>query len=123
MSCGGEAVTVVQAGRGLGGVPLAAVWWRRVVGSALAAGACRWRLRRSGRAFSGAVVVAGFTSRRQAWAFASAWGWWCGCRLALRARRSRGVRVWAVSVPVAAPPRYAPAGVRPEGPAEWVPRG
>ena len=123
MSGGNEAAMVVRAGRGLGGIPLTAVWWRRVVGSALASGACRWRLRGSGRSFSGVVVMAAFPSRAEAWAFARAWGWWCGCRLALRPRRSGGVRVWAVSVPVAAPARSAPAPRRGEGGAEWVPRG
>jgi hypothetical protein len=42
---------------GRGGVALAAPWWHSLVGSALSAGACRWRLRASARAFSGAVVV------------------------------------------------------------------
>ena len=51
--------SLVAPDRGLGGLPLAAPWWRSLVGSALSAGACRWRLRASARAFSGAVLVAG----------------------------------------------------------------
>lgn len=92
--------SLVAAG-GLGGVPLSAPWWRSLVGSALAAGAVRWRLRCSLRSFSGAVVVVGFSSSAAAAAFASAWGWWCGCSLAVR-RFAGGV--WGVSVPVCAPP-------------------
>lgn len=41
----------VFPGRGLGGVPLSAPWWCVLVGSALAAGASRWRLRPSSRCF------------------------------------------------------------------------
>ncbi len=86
---------------GLGGVSLLAPWWRSLVGSALAAGACRWRLRASSRAFSDAVVVAGFSSLATASAFAAAWGWACGCALCVR-RFSGGV--FGVSVPVSVPP-------------------
>lgn len=71
--------SLVAPDRGLGGLPLAAPWWRSLVGSALASGACRWRLRASARAFSGAVVV-GFSSS------------------------SAAGRCGGVSVPVCAPP-------------------
>jgi hypothetical protein len=94
---------LVVAGAGFGGVPLAAPWWRHLVGAALASGACRWRVRGSGRSFSGAVVVVGFASSGAAVAFAAAWAGWCGCAVALRRRVSGGVPVWAVSVPVAWP--------------------
>ena len=53
---------LIEPGRGLHGQPLAAPWWRSLVGSALAAGACRWRVRRSARSFTGAVVVVGFSN-------------------------------------------------------------
>ena len=79
---------------------LAASGWRRVAGSALAAGAVRWRVRRSGRAFSGTVMVAGFWCFVRAVRFARAWAGWCGVPVAVRVRSSAGVRVWAVSVPV-----------------------
>jgi hypothetical protein len=114
--------SLVAAG-GLGGVPLSAPWWRSLVGSALAAGAVRWRLRCSSRSFSGAVVVAGFSSPAAAAAFASAFGWWCGCALCVR-RFAGGV--WGVSVPVCAPPA-SPALVSPPPaalpPPVWVERG
>ncbi len=114
--------SLVAAG-GLGGVPLSAPWWRSLVGSALAAGAVRWRLRPSSRSFAGAVVVAGFSSPAAAAAFASAFGWWCGCALAVR-RFAGGV--WGVSVPVCAPPSAAslssPAPARLPAPV-WVGRG
>ena len=111
--------SLVAAG-GLGGVPLAAPWWRALVGSALAAGACRWRLRSSSRSFAGAVVVAGFSSPAVAAAFASAWGWWCGCALAVRRFAGRSGPVWGVSVPVC-----APLGSRSlaSPPPAWVARG
>lgn len=81
--------------------PLQAAFWRRVVGSALAAGAVRWRIRASLLSFSGAVVVAGFTSATTARHFAAAWAGWCGvaCFVRRRACARWGV-VWAVSVPV-----------------------
>ena len=111
---------------GLGGVPLSAPWWRSLVGSALAAGACRWRLRASARSFSGAVVVAGFSSSAAAAAFASAFGWWCGCSLAVRRFAGRSGPVWGVSVPVCAPLgsrslASPPPAVLP--PPVWVGRG
>jgi hypothetical protein len=81
--------------------PWAAPWWRRVAGFALAAGACRWRVRGSARSFSGAVVVAGFASLAGARAFAAAWGGWCGVGCVVRRRVCpRWGVVWAVSVPV-----------------------
>jgi hypothetical protein len=83
--------------------PWSATWWRSVVGSALAAGACRWRVRPSQRSFSGAVVVAGFRAEATALRFAAAWAGWCGLAMAVRVRASQGARVWAVSVPVAWP--------------------
>ena len=87
--------------------PFCAPWWRSLVGSALWAGACSWRLRPSRRSFSGAVVVVGFQSEAVAREFAQAWSEWCGVPLALRA----GQRVaWAVSVPVA-PPSVASASL------------
>lgn len=92
--------TLVSPSRGLGGRPLMAPWWRRLIGSALATGAVRWRVRRSARAFSGAVVVAGFPNCGAAIAFASAWSWYAGCALALRRRVSAGQVLWSVSVPV-----------------------
>jgi hypothetical protein len=101
--CLSSSRSLVAPYRGLGGIALAAPWWRSLVGSALSAGACRWRLRASARAFSGAVVVAGFSSPAAA-AFASAGGWWCGCSLAVRRFRGRAGPVWGVSVPVCAPP-------------------
>lgn len=81
--------------------PFAAAWWRRVAGSALSAGAVRWRVRGSGRSFSGAVVVAGFSSLAAAGRFAAAWGFWCGvaCKVRRRVCSRCGV-LWAVSVPV-----------------------
>ena len=101
--------SVVASGRGLGGVPLSAPCWRVLVGSALSAGACRWRVRASGRSFSGAVLVAGFSSQVAADAFAAAWSGWCGLSLAVRRFSGRGgVPVWGVSVPVAVAPS-APA--------------
>lgn len=114
--------TLVAPGRGLGGMPLTAAWWRRVLGSALAAGARRWRVRPSERAFSGAVVVVGFASQAAARRFAGAWGWWCGCRLAMRRRVSGGRTLWAVSVPVNWPGgRGSGQGGR-GGHVVWVPR-
>jgi hypothetical protein len=91
---------------------LAAPWWRRLVGSALAAGACRWRLRASVRSFTAAVVVVGFSSPAAAAAFAAAWSGWVGFPLAVR-RFAGGV--WGVSVPVAVPPslRLAAPGALP----------
>lgn len=65
---------LVVAGAGFGGVPLAAPWWRHLVGAALAAVA-----------------------------FAAAWAGWCGCAVALRRRVLGGAAVWAVSVPVSWP--------------------
>jgi hypothetical protein len=118
----GRALVVPGAGRG--GQALAAPWWRVVVGSALGAGAVRWRVRASRRAFSGAVLVAGFRSCGAAVAFASAWGWWCGLALALRRRVSGGSVVWAVSVPVLWPASRPLADPLPvPGPVWWVARG
>jgi len=80
------------------------VWWRSVVGSGLAAGAVRWRVRSSLRSWSGAVVVVGFPSFAAASAFACSWAGRCGfSSCAILRRSSRGSRVWAVSVPVAWP--------------------
>lgn len=89
--------------------PLAAAPWRRVVGSALFAGACRWRLRASARSFSGVVVVAGFGSPSAAASFASAWSGWVGFPVAVRRFAGVSGPVWGVSVPVA--PVRASAGV------------
>ena len=91
---------LVAPGQGFGGRPLVAPWWRSLVGHALLAGAVRWRVRGSGRSFTGAVVVLGFDNCGTAVAFGSAWAWWVGCALALRKRTSQGRTVWAVSVPV-----------------------
>jgi hypothetical protein len=96
--------SLVAPGRGLGGVPLSAPWWRSVVGLGLSAGAVRWRLRSSVRAFSGAVVVVGFGSPAAASAFASSLGGWCGLSLAVRRFVGASGPVWGVSVPVAVPP-------------------
>jgi hypothetical protein len=101
---------------------LSAAWWRVVVGSALAFGACRWRLRASARSFSGAVVVAGFASQASAVRFGAAWGWWCGLSLCVRGFAGG---VWAVSVPVSAPPYRSlslPVPARLPAPV-FVPRG
>lgn len=92
---------VVSRGSAL---PLSAPWWRRLVGSALAAGACRWRVRASARSFSGAVVVAGFASSAAASAFAAAWSSWVGFPVAVRRFRGAAGPVFGVSVPVACPP-------------------
>jgi hypothetical protein len=119
-SCSGS--SLVALGRGLGGSALAAPWWRSLVGSALAAGACRWRVRGSGRSFSGAVVVVGFSSCGAAVAFAGSWAWWCGCSLALRRRVSGGSVVWAVSVPVAWPGGRGSGAGGVGGPVWWVGR-
>ena len=75
--------SLVTPDRGLGGLPLAAPWWRSLVGSALSSGACRWRLRASARAFSGAALVAGFGCPAAAARFVAAWASWCGCSLAV----------------------------------------
>jgi hypothetical protein len=94
--------------------PLSAPWWRRLVGFALAAGACRWRLRRSVRSFAGAVVVAGFSSSAAASAFASAWSGWVGFPLAVRRFAGAAGPVWGVSVPPSvrlSPPPALPAPV------------
>ncbi len=89
--------------------PLAAAPWRRVVGSALFAGARRWRLRRSARSFSGVVVVAGFSSPAAASAFAGSWSGWCGFPVVVRRFAGPVGPLFGVSVPVA-PVRCA-AGV------------
>ncbi|WP_456378825.1 hypothetical protein [Thiolapillus sp.] len=122
MFCSLSSRSLVVPAAGLGGVALAAPWWRRVVGSALAAGAWRWRVRASGRSFSGVVLVAGFASCGAAVAFAGAWGGWCGCSLALRRRVSGGRVLWAVSVPVHFP-GTAPAAPTGGGSLWWVSRG
>ncbi|QQZ31093.1 hypothetical protein HMY34_19925 (plasmid) [Thiothrix subterranea] len=87
--------------RGFSPLPLSAPWFRAVVGHALAFGAARWRLRRSARSFSGAVVVVGFADQSAASTFAAAFSGWCGVSLAVR---RFGAALWGVSVPVAAPP-------------------
>jgi len=98
--------------------PLAAPWWRSLVGSALPCGARRWRLRASVQAFSGAVVVVGFRSASAAAVFAAAWSGWVGFPLAVRRFAGPG---WGVSVPVAVLPslRLAPPAVLP-APVAWV---
>lgn len=96
--------SLVAPDRGLSGVALAAPWWRSLVGSALSSGACRWRLRASAQAFSGAALVAGFGCPAAAARFAAAWALWCGCSLAMRRFAGRAGPVWGVSVPVSAPP-------------------
>ncbi|MEI2769688.1 MAG: hypothetical protein V9G98_02765 [Candidatus Competibacter sp.] len=103
--------------------PLSAPWWRRLVGFALAAGACRWRLRASARSFSAAVVVVGFSSPAAASAFAGAWSGWVGFPLAVRRFAGAAGPVWGVSVPVAVPPsvRLSPPPALP-APA-WVSGG
>lgn len=101
--------------------PLSAPWWRRLVGSALASGACRWRVRASRRSFSGAVVVVGFGCAAAAAGFAAAWSGWVGFPLAVRRFAGRGGPVFGVSVPVAVPPvlRLAAPAVLPR-PLGWV---
>ena len=104
-----------------GPLPLSAPWWRRLVGFALAAGACRWRLRRSVRSFSAAVVVVGFSSSAAASAFAGAWSGWVGFPLAVRRFSGRCGPVFGVSVPVAVPPslRLSPPPALP-APVAWA---
>ena len=96
--------SLVSAPRGLASRPLVALPWRRVAGLALASGAVRWRLRSSGRSWSGAVVVAGFGSAAAASAFCGRVA--PGCGLPLAVRHFSGV--WGVSVPVAVPPSLVP---------------
>lgn len=93
--------SLIAPARGFSPLPLSAPWFRVVVGHALAFGASRWRLRRSARSFSGAVVVVGFTDQSAASTFAAAFSGWCGVSLAVR---RFGAALWGVSVPVAAPP-------------------
>ena len=119
MFCSVGNKSVAAPARGLGGVPLAAPWWRQAAGSALASGACRWRVRASARAFTGSVLVAGFSSCGAAVAWAAAWAGWCGCALALRRRVSGGRVVWAVSVPVSYPGQGGTTGGQ-GGPVWWV---
>ena len=95
--------------RGLGGVALCAPACRVLVGSALASGACRWRLRSSTRSFTSAVVVVGFKSQNAAVIFAAAWSAWCGVACAVR----KFSGIFGVSVPVAAPPASAAAHTPP----------
>ncbi len=111
---------LIEPGRGLHGQPLAAPWWRSLVGSALAAGACRWRVRRSAHSFTGAVVVVGFSNCGTAVAFAAAWSWWVGASLALRRRSSAGGVIWAVSVPVCWPGGRGSGNGGQGGPLWWV---
>lgn len=102
-----------------GGVrPLVAPWWRSLVGSALSAGACRWRVRLSGRSFSGAVVVVGFRSSSAASAFAAAWAGAVGFPCVVRCFAGG---VFGVSVPVAVSPALAllPAAALPAS-CVWV---
>lgn len=123
MFCQLSVRALVAPQAGLGGIPLTAPWWRQLAGSALAYGASRWRVRASGHSFTGSVVSAAFDSRERAVAFAKAWGWWCGCRIAVRRRRSRGQSVWAVSVPVHWRTRGAEPASNTSGYTYWVPRG
>ena len=58
--------SLIAPARGFSPLPLSAPWFRVVVGHALAFGAARWRLRRSARSFSGAVVVVGFADQSAA---------------------------------------------------------
>ena len=92
---------IIAPPSGFSPLPLSAPWWRVVTGHALAFGAARWRLRRSARSFSGAVVVVGFADQSAAATFAAAFSGWCGVSLAVR---RFGAALWGVSVPVAAPP-------------------
>lgn len=113
--------SLVAPGRGLGGVPLSAPWWRRVVGLGLASGALRWRVRSSARSFSGAVVVVGFACPSRAAAFAASLAGWCGCAVAVRRFAGAAGPVWGVSVPVAVPPGLALGpGLPPSSAASWV---
>jgi hypothetical protein len=102
--CLSSSRSLVAPSRGLGGVALAAPWWRSLVGSALSSGAYRWRLQASARAFSGAALVAGFGCPAAAARFAAAWASWCDCSLAVRRFAGRAGPVWGVSVPVCVPP-------------------
>ena len=100
---------------------LSAPWWRSLVGSALASGASRWRVRASARSFSGAVVVAGFGCAASAASFAAAWSGWVGFPVAVRRFAGRCGPVFGVSVPVACPPslRLASPAALP-APLGWV---
>lgn len=102
--------SVVSAGR-------RTFWWRSVVGAGLAGGACRWRVRASSVAFSGAVVVVGFWCFGRAVRFARSLALRGGVPVAVRVRSSGGVWVWAVSVPVASP--GAGAAGPPAGAVAW----
>ena len=76
-------------------------WWRRLVGSALAASACRWRLRAS--------------------TFGAAWSGWVGFPLAVRRFAGAAGPVFGVSAPVAVPPSLrlaAPAAL--PAPVAWA---
>jgi hypothetical protein len=122
----------VAAPFGLSRRPWVALPWRRVAGFALAAGACRWRLRASRRSFSGAVLCAGFPSLAAASAFAAGFAGRCGLPVAVRRFRAG---VFGVSVPVAVPPALrlspvpavlprpvfvGPSGASWSGPRPWV---
>ena len=107
--------SLVVPGLGLTGQPVAAPWWRVVVGHGLAFGATRWRVRYSARSFTGSVVVVGFASLAGAQRFAQAFAGWAGLSLAVRRYAGRCGPVFGVSVP-AAVPVSAPARSRPVGP-------
>ena len=79
-----------RAGRRVG------VWFRRVVGRALAGGCCSWLLRSSSRAFSGWVVACSFLSRGRAWLFAA----WASSVVGVPVVVRFLAGGWCVSVPV-----------------------
>ncbi|MBK1735585.1 hypothetical protein CKO15_09870 [Halorhodospira abdelmalekii] len=45
-------------------------------------------------------MVAAFSDRAAAVEFAGAWGFYCGCNIAMRQHVTGGQSLWAVSVPV-----------------------
>ena len=79
-----------RAGRRVG------VWFRRVVGRALAGGCCSWLLRSSSRSFSGWVAACSFLSRGRAWLFAS----WASSVVGVPVVARLLGGCWVVSVPV-----------------------
>lgn len=79
-----------RAGRRVG------VWFRRVVGRALAGGCCSWLLRSSSRSFSGWVAACSFLSRGRAWLFAA----WASSVVGVPVVARLLGSCWVVSVPV-----------------------
>jgi hypothetical protein len=102
--CLSSSRSLAAPGRGLGGVALAAPWWRSLVGSALssarAVGGCGPRLGRSPARRSSPASVAPAAAAR----FAAAWASWCAARSPCGGSPAAAARCWGVSVPVCVPP-------------------